>query len=795
MLADVRFAMRGFRRSPAFVATVVLTIALALGLNTSVFTIFNAYVLRPLAIRDPGSLYLVFFEDRGGSGKRLSWRQYQELRSLPIATEGFAYALMSPRSENGLLLGHAVTGDAFGVLGAAPVLGRPLLPEDATPPDGEPVAVLSYDAWQGKFAGDSSVVGRTLLLHGTRVTIVGVAAKRFTGIGPIPPDFWAPVTLFSHLEGTRDLFGATEPDALWPVLRLKPGTSEPQAQAALAAWAAHATATLPDSLRWTHVDLVSAASALPLTAENVAMFSPAAVAFGLVLLIACVNVANVLLARGMARQREVEIRLALGAGRPRLVRQLLTESALLTIPSAALGFFISRWTLDAGVRAMFASMPSEFVPYVHIVPLSPDLRVFGFVLLAALVAALAFGLVPALQATRPRIVQSGRGESAGPGRMRAALVMAQVGVCSLLLIVTGILLRGARKADRLPTGMQTGGVVQLTLDDRARDPALRRLRSEPMVTLVGASTQSALDGMYPPLGVRAVGTRRIAVAGVDFVDAGFFGALGVPMVRGRSFTAEEERVAQPVAVVSEAAARTLWPDRDPVGQFVEQSAEPPRNSRLARVRAARVVGVSRDAVSGWIGTGLERPVIYYPMPAESAGTRIVARVSGDASQARQRIDRDIAAVDQGAVIEIHTLDDYLAVQRWPFKIFSLVSSAIGAIALLLTLIGIYGVLSYVVAQRTKEIGIRMALGASVRFVVGQVLRQSLRYALVGLAAGSVLALGVSKLFASVLVIVNTFDPAGYAFGAAVVLAACLVAAWAPSRRAARVNPLDALRQE
>jgi predicted lysophospholipase L1 biosynthesis ABC-type transport system permease subunit len=213
------------------------------------------------------------------------------------------------------------------------------------------------------------------------------------------------------------------------------------------------------------------------------------------------------------------------------------------------------------------------------------------------------------------------------------------------------------------------------------------------------------------------------------------------------------------------------------------------------VRSARVVGVSRDAVSGWIGTGLDRPVVFYPISRDSAGTQIIARVSGDASQARQRIDRDVAAIDQGAVIEIHTLDDYLAVQRWPFKIFSLAASAIGAIALMLTLIGIYGVLSYVVAQRTKEIGIRMALGASQKVVVGNVVRRSLRYAVIGIAAGGVLALGVSKLFASVLVIVDTFDPAGYAFGAIVVLAACLLAAWAPSRRAARVDPMVALRNE
>ena len=301
--------------------------------------------------------------------------------------------------------------------------------------------------------------------------------------------------------------------------------------------------------------------------------------------------------------------------------------------------------------------------------------------------------------------------------------------------------------------------------------------------------------MYPSVGVRASAAPRIAVAGVDFVDAGFFRVLDVPIVRGRAFTSDEERQATPVAIVSEAAARALWPTADPIGQFVEQSAEPPRQSRLARVRSARVIGVSRNAVSGWIGTGLERPVIYYATRADSGGTKILARVSGDARQGRQRIDRDIGAVDQSAVIEMHTLDDYLAVQRWPFKIFSLISSAIGAIALLLTLIGIYGVLSYVVAQRTKEIGIRMALGASVGGVVGQVLRQSARYAVVGIVPGTVLALGVSKLFASVLVIVDTFDPTGYAFGAAIVLIACLAAAWAPARRAARIDPMAALRYE
>ena len=227
---DVRFALRGFRRSPAFVATVVLTIALGLGLNTSVFTIFDAYVLRPLAIRDAGSLYEVFFQDRRGSGKRLSWRQYQDLRSLSISWEGFAYKNAFARSERRPMFGDVVTGDAFRVLGAVPALGRTLLPEDATPPNGESVLVLSYDAWQGKFGGDSGVVGRKVVAHGVPLTVVGVAAQRFTGIGTVPPDFWAPVTLLSRLEGSEDLFGAKQPEVLRAVLRLKPGVDERQAR-------------------------------------------------------------------------------------------------------------------------------------------------------------------------------------------------------------------------------------------------------------------------------------------------------------------------------------------------------------------------------------------------------------------------------------------------------------------------------------------------------------------------------------------------------------------------------------
>ncbi len=805
LIQDVRCALRGFRRAPAFVATVVVTIALALGLNTTVFTIFNAYVLRPLAVRDAGSLVQLFVQDRRGRSSRLSWQQYQELRALPIVTESFAHTIAFARSDQRPMFGSLVTGDALLVLGARPALGRLLVPEDAAPPAGEAVVVLSYTAWRAMFGGDSTIVGRTILLRGMPFIVVGIAAESFTGFGAVPPDFWAPVTQLGRLTGADDLFGATQPSVLRAVLRLKTGVNKETARSALANWAATATASLPDSLQWTHVDLQSVGSALPLTAETIGLFTPAAVAFGLVLLIACANVANVMLARGVARQREIGIRLALGAGQARLVQQLLTESALLAIAAAAIGFFISRLMIDAAVHVMFVSAPSEFAAYLRVAPLAPDVRVFGFVLLVGLGSALMFGLVPALQATRLNLVQTSRGDfDAGfrVGHARGALVIAQVGACSLLLIVTGVLLGGARATGRIDVGMRTHDVVELVLGKGAAALAVRRLRKESFVSDIGVSTQTPLDGIYPAVAVHAAGDRRVEVAAYDFVDAGFFRVLGIAISRGRAFTEEEEHGGFPVAIVSAAAARRLWPARDPIGQVIQLAAAPASRSRLARVRSARVVGVASNAVSGWMGTGLERPVVYYPTSADSTGVIIVARVTSDASIARARIDRDMATFDPSAVSELHALDEYLALQRWPFQLFSWISSAIGAIALALTLVGVYGVLSYLVAQRSREIGIRLALGGSVRRVVGQVLRQSLRYAALGIASGVVLALGVSALVQHMIRVVvggsfgsmvDTFGLPGYAFGAGLVLITCIVAACAPALRAARVNPAEALR--
>lgn len=797
---DVRFALRSFRHNRMFAAAVVLTIALALGLNTVVFTIFDVYVLRPVGVRDSGSLYEAFFGNPRVGTHRLTWGDFERLRgAVPaVVEESFAYTPTFARSRQRPMFGQLVSADAFRVMGAVPALGRPLLPEDGDPHDPDNVMVLSHDAWVAQFGADSSIIGTHEVVNGVPLTVVGVAAPSFTGIGAIPPDFWAPIGLLSQLGSGVDLESVRSPATVHVVVRLRPAVDARQGTAALAAWSAGETSDRRDSLRLTSVQLMSLASVLPLTAETIAIFAPAAVAFLLILIIACANVANLMLARGITRQREIGVRLSLGASRARVVRQLLTESVLLALPAAAVGYLLSRWTIDSGVRLLFATMPADYAPYMRIVPLAPDLRVFVFLLAAAVVAAMLFGLAPALQATRPNIVQASRGDfdsGMRAGRARGGLVTLQIALSALLLICTGVLLRGARAASRAPTGLETHRVLQIDLDDRWRDEALRRLATRRDVATIGAASSSALDGMYPALGMHAGGSSATIPVAFDFVNAGFFDALDIRVFSGRSFTDQEQRDGAPVAIVSEATALRLWPGRSALGQIVQLAGDPPRESPLARMRTARVIGIARNSVSGWIGAGLDRPVVYYPSSAEARGMRILARVNGKADDVREHIDGDFDAALPGAIREMHTLDSYLAVQTWPFQLFSEVASALGGIALLLTLAGVYGVPSYVVAQRTKEIGIRMALGANVAGVMRLVLSQSMRYAVIGLFVGTVLALLVSKAFASILYVVDTFDPVGYAFGAGIVLVGCLAAAAVPSRRAAKVSPVEALRTE
>jgi predicted permease len=652
--------------------------------------------------------------------------------------------------------------------------------------------VLSFNAWRDKFGADPKVVGKKLVVRGYPLQVVGVAKEGFGGLVNAPPDYWAPLTMAGQLEPGADL-------RLMIIGRLKPGWSTGQASAALTVWAKQATSDLSDDEKAAGVILNSKATGIPLTKQVILMFSPLMAAVGLVLLLACANVANMMLARAMARQREIGIRLSLGAGRRRLIRQLLTESVLLAIPAGLAGFLVSRATIDLGVRAMFATLPHDMAELIPAVSLPPDVRVFVFMLIAALVSAFLFGLAPAIQSTRANVMLAARGEFTSdvrPMRLRNALVAGQITVCALLLICTGVLVRGARAMRNFDVGFRTKGMMFLEHTDKNWPKVLSRLAATPAVEAIAAVGSIPLDGMLPSLTVSAGQREKAVSAWHNHVSPEFFNVLEIPIIEGRNFTPDEAKAGAPVAIISELAARTMWPKGDAVGREVRIQRDPQADwgEPLPQYPAVRVVGVARNIISCSIPYGPDPPLIYFPVTTVGQHSLMV-RVRGDVESVRRALVSEMDAKFPGAIDQVHSMDQAFALSVYPFRVAAWVGSVLGGLALLLTLSGIYGVLSYLITQRTKEIGIRMALGATTGEVTRLVLRQSGRLAVTGIGLGTALALGVSRLFASHLVFVNTFDRVAYSAGVLLVVVASLAAAFFPSRRAARIDPVTTLRYD
>lgn len=784
LFQDVRYALRGFRRTPLFALTVVATIALGLGINTAVFTIFNGYVLRPLEVRDPYSLYELYWVNKSGSFS-LTADQYEQFRKdNPAFSETFASRNLQTRVNGHVAFGELVSGNYFRMLGVGAAVGRTLLPDDSAAPGREPVMVLSYSAWQNMFASDPDIIGKKVFAHGYPLQVVGVTPKGFAGVKENYEDFWAPLSMMARLDpdgGVRlRVFG-----------RLKHELSVTQANAALGAEAQWMTANLPPGEHATGAVIRSRATTVPLSPEGMLIVSPILSAFVLVLLIGCANVANMMLARAVARQREIGIRLSLGAARGRLIRQLLTESVLLALPAAALGFAISQATIAIGIRVAFATLPSELAEYLRILPMPPDARVFAFMMTAALIAAVMFGLAPALQATRASVIQAARGDFGNehrPARLSNALVIAQITGCVLLLICTGVLLRGANRIRALDNGLDASHAIEIEIQEKSRARVLARLSSEPLIETVAVSTHMPLDSF--PLAT--------GVGEFDYVSPGFFTVFGIPILRGRNFTANEALEGAPVGIVTEAVAKRQFPGRDAVGQSIRLVKEQRGRPGTLRYPEVRVIGVARDINHGLGDTESDRSFVFLPTTPAAAGNVFVIRVKGDPEAARQKIDAALTAEVPGAVDEIHAMRMFVVALTYPFQAAYWVSAVVGVLALLLAVTGIYGVLSYLVMQRRKEIGIRMVMGASEGQVVGLVLRQSVRLAAIGLTIGTALALGVSRIYVSSFDkggIMNTFDPIAYCGGLALVFSACLVAAFFPSRKAARIDPITTLRYD
>ncbi|HEY2736205.1 MAG TPA: ABC transporter permease, partial [Polyangiales bacterium] len=543
---DVTYAMRAFRRAPTFVATVVVTIGVGLGLTAAAFTLFDAYVLRPVAVRDPSALYTVSARGDGWHEYFFTWPQTEAIRNRrELVDDALAYDIFITRFRGAPLFGQLVTGNYFSMLGVPPAVGRTLIPSDARAPGTDAVIVLSHDMWMSRFGGDPSIVDSTIAVNGVRLRVLGVMAKGFGGIESVPFDFWAPITMGSVLDPTRNYFSSgaagVSPRGMRVIVRLRRQVNAEQASAALASTMRGLAKSRGPEWRGATASLESHNGSIPINAETLAVIIPMSIAFALVLLIACANVANVMLARGVARQREVGIRLALGASRARLIRQLLTESLLLSVPAAVLSFVVSRVTISLGITAMYASTPSGYAAYLRPVVLTPDARLLAFVALAAIAAAIAFGLVPALQSTRPGIVHATRGDfdsNLRPSKLRSGLVVAQIGLSALLLVTAGVLVRAARNTDAISPGMQTSRVVQVVPSVSSRARTLDLLRGEAGVGPIASASRHPLDGILGDVTLQTSGD-SLRRAKYNIVSSEYFSVLGIQVLRGRAFTSDE----------------------------------------------------------------------------------------------------------------------------------------------------------------------------------------------------------------------------------------------------------------
>ncbi len=783
LFPDVRYALRGFGKAPLFAATVICTIGLALGLNTTLFTIFDAYVLRPFAIRDPYSLYRFNWSSKGEQFHAFTPAEYADFRRADtVFSEVLGSSFVVTRVNGFPVVGEQVSDNYFQMLGARVTHGRPLLPGD------EGVTVLSDAAWRSKFAASPEILGTRLSVAGGVYEVAGIAAPEFSGVSQIVSDLWIPL---------RES-GPGAPQRINVIGRLRGGVSPKQAESALLAWAKQETADRKEPQRAIRAELESGATSMHITPEILAVFSPLLVAFALVLVIACANVANMMLARAMARQREIGVRLSLGAGRGRLIRQLLTESLMLAFPSALAGLAISQASLRFTERLMFATAPSVWLQLIHFFKLETDYRVFLFILLAAAASTLLFGLAPAIQATRPGLYYATRGDfssDARPSRLRNGLVVIQVAVCVFLLICSGILVRSTKKMQESDVRLVTANVIDLRLRSDTVDPKIGdRLRREPGVESVATAWRAPLYG--PLWWIPVASGRSFERVGFDFVSPEYFDVFRIPILRGRNFTAEEGRSEAAVAIVSELTAARFWPGADAVGQTIRIAPNPAADGwkKLPAYHSAIVIGVARDVMTGGPSNGLDATCFYFPTAAGGAKNQaLLVRVRNDSDATRRQLEAAIAGVSSDSISTMIPEDQVLAFQVYPFRAASWIGSLLGGIALILALSGIYGVLAYLVSQRTKEIGIRIALGASPLGVVGLILKKSLGLAAVGIAIGAACALGVSRLFASEFENVNTYDALAYSTAIALAVMAVMAGGYFPSRRAASVDPVTALR--
>ena len=806
MMRDVRYALRVLSKNPGFTTAAVLTLALGIGANAAIFSIFDAMALRPVQL--PGVTKTVkMYQDMRGDFQRnviggpslFSYPEYADYRDHNhVFTELTAFApefRALVDADVKPVEGQLAACNYFAVMGVAPAIGRGFLPNECAATDAGPVVVLSDAFWRNHFAADPKVIGRTLKLNRIPLTIIGVTPAGFTGTEIMSASYWVPLSMQWSLFGRADRapFQARE-DLSWLTLlgRLKPGLTESQARADLGVIAARRDVQAKNrvtTLLLSEPNMFARRDMRDIIMKIGTVFL---IAVGLVLLIACANIANLFLARATTRQREIAIRLAIGASRAQLVRQLLVESLLIAVAGGVLGTAVSFWSARALVAVLLRT-PDIDPLAIHVMP---DARVFGYALLLVVVAACAFGLVPALHATRPdlnEVLKEGAEGSGTRSRLRSTFVGVQVAVSMVLLVTAGLLLRGLSHAQSVDPGFALDNTTMMTVDLHAegygqeRAMAFHRalggwLRTVPGVVAYSEAATAPLAGRHYFGGFGTSGETHKHQMQYNLVSPGFFATVAIPIVRGRDFGASEAN--GQYAIASEAAARTLWPGRDPIGQTVRGEHD------------YTVIGVARDAQVVDLGRTHE-PFLYLSASDADAlevGT-VIVRSSASQPTVAAALRAGALAQDPDLHLKIAPLRDNMRSYIETSQFLTSISAALAGFALLLASIGIYGTVAFSVARRTREIGIRMALGAAGRNVIGVVARDVMRTVAIGAGIGLIICALVTRVLERVLFGVSPLDAAAFLGVPTVLLAVAVVATYIPARKAVRVDPIIALRAE
>jgi putative ABC transport system permease protein len=797
---DIRLGLRSLLRSPAFATVAILCLALGIGANAALFSVLNAVLLRPLPFTEPDRLVRIYETMSQGQGS-VSFPNFIDWQKRTTGFEQLlAYSMASRNLQAGgepeRIRAVEATPELFQVLGVSPLQGRVFAP-GTDQPGRDPVAVIGEDLWRSRLGADPALVGRTIRLDGLAHTVIGIMPSWFDfPAGGNATDVWV---LHHPVEELRNGRGA---HYLSVVGRLKDGVSMEQATAQLVTVAAQIEKEYPEEQTGRSVLI------MPLRESLVGRVRPALLvlfgAVGLVLLIACANVANLLLARAAIRRREVAVRLALGATRGRLIRQFLVESLVLSFSGAALGLLLAQWLLSA-----LAPLAESALPVFREFPL--DGRVFSFLLGMAVLSGLIFGIVPALQASRSDVretLSEGGGKATGTRRQqlfRNALVVVEISLSLILLVGAGLLLRGFSKLSDTEPGLATKHVLTMhlpipeerieTATPRLFRPLLQDLRTLPGVRSAAVISMLPIQDAYTNASFRVVGRPELPLdqqplAEIRSVSPKFFETLEIPLRRGRDFTERDGENGPRVVIINDTVARRHFPNQDPVGQRVLINGPEPRT----------IIGVVGDVRQA----GLDQnplPEMYFPYAANDfsmllSDAVLVLRTAGPPETLAGPVRDAVRRIDPTQPLyEVLTMeevvDQSLAGRRlnlWLLGFFA-------AVALVLAAAGLYGVISYLVAQRTRELGVRIALGAQKRDVMGLVLRQAAVLAGLGIGLGLAGALAFTRVLDSLLYGVSARDPLTFATLAALLAAVALVASWLPARRAARVNPMVAIRAD